>query len=171
MSDNRIAWPGNDRKPFSANLPVGIVKARPQVYTAMRIVIFPTKESHMVQQICPNCDAGNALENRFCGQCGARLGEGALARRPVSDLMVGVGRLLPAESLQQVGRAVAVSLAALAAETALSWVRRRLSVVDKTPAARSTSTALVGPLPQPTARRTVTTIISQRVVRIWQIEE
>ena len=125
----------------------------------------------MVEQLCPRCDAGNALENRFCAQCGARLGEGALARRVGSDLTLAAGRLLPAQSLQQVGRAVAVSLVALAAEAGLSWLRRRLSQVDEAPAARSTSTALVGPLPKSTGRRTVTTIISQRVVRIWQIEE
>lgn len=72
--------------------------------------------------------------------------------------------------MQQVGRAVAVSLVALAAEAGLSWLRRRLAEPQQSsaPVRSSKSTALVGPVEEaaPAPRRTV--ISSQRVWHFWQ---
>jgi hypothetical protein len=62
-----------------------------------------------------------------------------------------------------------VSLVALAAEAGLSWLRRRLAETEQSSAAaRSKSTALVGPVQEnePAPRRTI--ISSQRVWHFWQ---
>ena len=115
----------------------------------------------MLEQICPRCDEGNPLDNVYCGQCGARLAGEHLARGR-SELTVGSGRLLPARSVQQVGRAVAVSLAALAAEAGLSWLRRRLERVENRAPASGASTK-VDIKKQPKA-----TIVGRRVLRVWQ---
>ena len=74
---------------------------------------------------CPRCRHGNPLENRFCGACGSPLVSGTqLARRPENSPTTASRNLLPAE-LKPVGRALAVGLAALAAEAGLAWLRHR----------------------------------------------
>ena len=74
---------------------------------------------------CPRCQHGNPPENRFCGACGSPLTSGEqLARRPENVPTTAGRALLPAE-LKPVGRALAVGLAALAAEAGLAWLRRR----------------------------------------------
>ncbi len=120
----------------------------------------------MVEQICPRCRAGNPLENAYCGRCGARL-EGEEAPLVVSRSRSNLPSLLPERSLQQVGRAVAVSLVALAAEASLSWLRRRLAETEQSSRlTHSKSTALIGPVDSSAPRRTV--ISSQRVWHFWQ---
>lgn len=115
----------------------------------------------MVEQICPRCDEGNPLDNVYCGQCGARLKDQPLARRG-GELTVGAGRLLPLRPMQQVGRAVAVSLVTLAAEAGLSWLRRRLEQVDTTGGDDKAARLEVD------RQRPRITILSRRVLRVWQ---
>jgi hypothetical protein len=95
--------------------------------------------------LCPRCHQGNPRENRFCGACGIPLTGGEqLARRPQDRPTTAASRgLLPAE-LKPVGRALAVGLAALAAEAGLAWLRRRAGGSDRPslPAARGTETAI-----------------------------
>jgi hypothetical protein len=61
---------------------------------------------------------------------------------------------------------------ALAAEVGLSWLRRRLlptetatPIVPARPEREDASRALVGPVPD---AATGTTVVSQRIVRIWR---
>lgn len=115
----------------------------------------------MVEQICPRCKEGNPLDNVYCGQCGARLA-GEDAARGGSELTVGSGRLLPAQSMQQVGRAVAVSVAALVAEAGLSWLRRRLERVGSGTPADVASTGV------DIKKRPKATIVGRRVLRVWR---
>jgi hypothetical protein len=125
----------------------------------------------MVERICPSCQHGNPLDDRFCGKCGAPLERQLPMRRPDARLTI-AGRDLPV-TWKQFSRTVALSVAALAAEAGLAWLRRR---IDSGPAAapsapiRATATprpavaettALAGPV------RNVVTIVSQRVVEIW----
>jgi hypothetical protein len=73
---------------------------------------------------CPLCRHDNPSENRFCGHCGAPLaGSEQLALRQANSPNI-VDRSLPAR-FGPVGKALALGLAALAAETGLAWLRRR----------------------------------------------
>jgi hypothetical protein len=72
---------------------------------------------------CPRCRHGNPPKNRFCGWCGAPLTSSELVPRRERGLAV-AGRTLPVR-LKPVGKALAVGVAALAAEAGLSWLRRR----------------------------------------------
>lgn len=136
----------------------------------------------MVERICPQCQHGNPLNNRFCGQCGAPLERPALeAGRPLS---LATTDHLPLR-LQQVGRAVAVSVAALAAEAGLLWLRRRVEQLRQ-PSAHAPIT--LNTLPRESADQPVTvtrraaalpveqqhaagrhvTIFRQRVIEVWE---
>lgn len=125
----------------------------------------------MVERICPQCQRGNPLENRFCGQCGASLDRDELAPRPSANMML-ANTHLPVQ-LRQVGQALAVSLATLAAEASLAWLRRRIEQINlpATPTTRPTSAApaprseIVPASTTPTSN--IVTIFSQRVVEVW----
>ena len=90
--------------------------------------------------LCPQCRRDNPRENRFCGACGTALISGEplpVVRRPENSPTTASRGLLPAE-LKPVGRALAVGLAALAAEAGLAWLRHRVESSDRPslPAAR-----------------------------------
>ena len=81
--------------------------------------------------LCPRCQHGNPRENRFCGACGAPLASGGqIVRQPENSPTTASRGLLPAE-LKPVGRALAVGLAALAAEAGLAWLRSRAEGFDR----------------------------------------
>lgn len=125
----------------------------------------------MVERICPICQHGNPLDDRFCGKCGAALERQLPMRRADARLTI-AGRDLPV-TWRQLGRTVALSAATLAAEAGLAWLRRRIeagsSIIPTSPAqaapvsqATPETTALVR------AGGSVVTIVSQRVVEIWE---
>ncbi len=123
----------------------------------------------MVERICPSCQHANPLDDRFCGKCGAPLKRQLPVRRADAHLTI-AGRDLPV-TWQQLGKTVALSVAALATEAGLAWLRRRIEAGSSAgPLASATRS-----LPQPPATETtalartghVVTIISQRVVEIW----
>ena len=122
----------------------------------------------MVERICPTCQHGNPLDDRFCGKCGAPLERQLPMRRPESRLSI-AGRDLPV-TWKQFSRTVALSVAALAAEAGLAWLRRRIEAgPSAAPAgtasalkpATSETTALAHPLGN------AVTIVSQRIIEIW----
>jgi hypothetical protein len=122
----------------------------------------------MVERICPTCQHGNPLDDRFCGKCGAPLERQLPMRRPDSRLSI-AGRDLPV-TWKQFSRTVALSVAALAAEAGLAWLRRRIEagpsaapvgVASPPKPAISETTALARPL------GSAVTIVSQRIVEIW----
>jgi hypothetical protein len=127
----------------------------------------------MVEQICPECQHGNPLDNRFCGQCGTSLTGHSLVPRQETGLTV-AGYHLPAGQLKQVGQTVAVSLLAIAAEAGVAWLRRRVGLVDVAPGVAKLAgqlPAVKGKMalvaaPSPSARRVVS-VFSQRVVAVW----
>ena len=122
----------------------------------------------MIERICPACQHGNPLEDRFCGKCGVPLERQLPARRPEAHLTI-AGRELPV-TWKQLSRTLALSAAALAAEAGLAWLRRRmdagpapLTPFNATPTAqpaRAETTALAHPL------GSVVTVVSQRIVEI-----
>ena len=125
----------------------------------------------MVERICPTCQHGNPLNDRYCGKCGAALERQLPARVGDAPLTI-AGRQLPV-TWQQLGKTVALSAAALAADAGLAWLRRRIEsgppttalAVRQAPAARPASTpAEIAKSPV----RSVVTIISQRVVEVWE---
>lgn len=126
----------------------------------------------MTQKLCPACAAQNPLANRFCGSCGSRLDQ-PLVAPPRQELTIGRGSSLPAPTLKQVGRAAAASLAAIAAEAALAWLRRRAGSAElASPAPQKVRAPEVEKLlpakalPFPGGR--VSAIFGRRIVRRWQ---
>ncbi|WP_298814436.1 zinc ribbon domain-containing protein [Chloroflexus sp.] len=124
----------------------------------------------MVERICPACRHGNPLENRYCGACGAALtGADALAPREPGAL---APRQFPLSSAQmrQLGAALALGAATLALEAGKAWLRRRMGTATTVPA-HSITTGAADPITVPTVTEPITvttTIISQRVVEIWE---
>ncbi|MFO7169783.1 MAG: zinc ribbon domain-containing protein [Chloroflexota bacterium] len=117
----------------------------------------------MVERICPACQHGNPITDRYCGKCGAPL-ERLLPARRSQDQLTLAGRQLPV-TWRQLGRTVAVGVAALAAEAGLAWLRRR---VEGEAGAASTALArrATPSAGTPSAAASVVTIVSQRVVEI-----
>jgi len=120
----------------------------------------------MVERICPACRHANPVENHFCGACGEPFEPQALARRPESAIVI-AGQQLPVAQLKEVGKAVAVGLVAVAAEAGLAWLRRKAGQPGATTALapRAEPAALA---PRPDSIANVVTIVSQRVVEVWE---
>ena len=120
----------------------------------------------MVERICPTCQQANPVDDRFCGKCGAQM-ERQLPARIADARLTIAGRNLPV-TWQQLGKTVAISAAALAADVGIAWLRRRLEAGPSTP-----STALARRVAAPSdaaapgsAAGSIVTIISQRVIEI-----
>ncbi len=152
---------------------LGLASIRVDMAFATMLYFIDTKrisvrseELSMVERICPQCQHGNPLENRFCGACGSSLERQELATRHVASLTI-AGRPLPIRQMRQVGSAMALSLAAVAAEAGLAWLKRRaeqgVQPQATQPLARSAPQQVV-PNAGPAS---VVTIISQRVTEIW----
>jgi hypothetical protein len=127
-----------------------------------------SEEETMVERICPACQQANPLDDRFCGKCGAPLERQLPVRRSPAGLTI-AGRQLPV-TWQQLGKTVALSAAALAAEAGLAWLRRRMEVGSAGPAPSMVSPPARAAAPESTALAqagSVVTIISQRVIEIW----
>jgi len=130
----------------------------------------------MVERICPACQHGNPLDDRFCGKCGAPLERQVLARRVDAPLAV-AGRQLPI-TWQQFGKTVALSVAALAAEAGLAWLRKRIETGTSgtvAPLARTMPTSRPATAETTALQRGsighAVTIVSQRVIEIWEGED
>ncbi|EFO80162.1 hypothetical protein OSCT_1964 [Oscillochloris trichoides DG-6] len=119
----------------------------------------------MVERICPACQHGNPLDNRYCGACGGPLQPDALARTDTTSIVI-AGQQVPVAQIKQVGKVVAVSLATIAAEVGVAWLRRRADAASHPPAVRPQTTALAAP--QNDLVRNTVTIVSQRVVEVWE---
>ncbi len=147
----------------------------------------------MVERICPQCQYGNPLDNRFCGQCGAPMEPEHAAGALVASGQPGAFNLAITEALpprlKQVGQAVAVGLVALAAEAGLAWLRNRIERIGQPAAAPAGYTPVVlqqagYPAHQPVhvvqavppttlvqqapPRSGMVTVVSQRVVEVWE---
>jgi hypothetical protein len=125
----------------------------------------------MVERLCPQCQHGNPLENRFCGSCGTTLEQRHAPQHETR--LATTSPALPVQA-QQVGKAVALSLATLAAEAGLAWLRRRVERLNSDTPATTTppaSTQIVrpaAPSAEPTAPTSRVTIWSQRVIQTWE---
>jgi hypothetical protein len=73
---------------------------------------------------CPLCRHDNPPENRFCGRCGTSLASSEQLALRQENRPVTVDHALPVR-LSPAGKALALGLAALAAEAGLAWLRRR----------------------------------------------
>lgn len=97
------------------------------------------------QQVpCPQCRHENPPGNRFCGSCGASLTSGEQLATRQAHSPVQAGRAWPAK-LGPVSKALAVGVAALAAEAGLSWLQRRIGTKERSlPAVRDPGSASRG---------------------------
>lgn len=77
------------------------------------------------QKLCSTCGVANPAGNRYCGQCGH-----GLRLEPVKSnhslVIDQTGQLVPGIDTRQMARTLAVSVAALTAEAALLYLRRRI---------------------------------------------
>jgi len=122
----------------------------------------------MVERVCPRCQFGNPLENQHCGQCGAVLVRHLPAPRDSQALSV-AGHQLPV-SLRQVGTGLAIGLAAIAAEAGMAWLRGRVERVGAAAVPPKTTQLAVRPQAtgEPSVVGEITTIVSQRVLEVWE---
>ncbi|HEU5099518.1 MAG TPA: zinc ribbon domain-containing protein [Roseiflexaceae bacterium] len=121
----------------------------------------------MVERICPACQQANPVNDRFCGKCGAQM-ERQLPARIADTRLTIAGRNLPI-TWQQLGKTVALSAAALAADVGMAWLRRRL---EAGPSAAPSTLTRSGPIASEPAAQgrsagSIVTIISQRVIEVW----
>ncbi|MEJ5346172.1 MAG: zinc ribbon domain-containing protein [Chloroflexus sp.] len=124
----------------------------------------------MVERICPACRHGNPLENRYCGACGAALTEpDALAPREQAALAPRTFPLaLTPAQVRQLGTALALGVATLAVEAGRAWLRRRMGSAPTTAPITTVTTPTLTTPAVPAPISVTTTIISQRVVEIWE---
>lgn len=124
----------------------------------------------MVERVCPRCQYGNPLENQHCGQCGSVLVRLLPASRNEQALSV-AGVQLPV-SLRQVSQGLALGLAAVAAEAGMAWLRSRAARIGSAPPAATQLSTTLATRPQPgvepSALGEITTIVSQRVLEVWE---
>jgi hypothetical protein len=94
------------------------------------------------QAPCPQCRQENPPRNRFCGSCGAPLTSDEQLATREEHRPVPAGRAWPTK-FGPVGKVLAVSLAALAAEAGLSWLRHKIGAEDRSslPAVRGADSA------------------------------
>lgn len=92
----------------------------------------------MVERICPMCQRGNPLENRFCGHCGAALGRNDMVTAqqhalpgPADLAMSNSNTADMSTHLKHVGKAVAMGVVALAAEAGMAWLRRKVGEMQQ----------------------------------------
>ncbi len=113
------------------------------------------------QAPCPRCRQENPPRNRFCGSCGASLTSGEQLARRQKHRPVPAGRAWPAK-LGPVSKVLAVSVAALAAEACLSWLRRKIGAEDHSslPALRGAGSAPRGYL--------VSQSLEEVLVQTWE---
>jgi hypothetical protein len=136
----------------------------------------------MVERICPHCQHGNPLQNRFCGNCGTSLEpQDQLAAGAQGQQTTGLALTTPAlpTEFKQVGKAMAVSLMALAAEAGVAWLRSRLDQRPHAGTSANTHTTepQANPLvrmtrpaapPEPPAQSNRVTVWSQRIIQTWE---
>jgi hypothetical protein len=105
------------------------------------------EETNMTEQQvpCPLCRNENPPGNRFCGSCGVQLISGEQLATRQEHSPVQAGRAWPSK-LSPAGKALAVSVAVLAAKAGLSWLQRRIGTEERSslPAVRDTDSASGG---------------------------
>ena len=82
------------------------------------------------QAPCPRCRQENPPRNHFCGSCGAPLTSDEQLATREEHRPVPAGRAWPTK-FGPVGKVLAVSVAALAAEASLSWLRTKIGAEDR----------------------------------------
>jgi len=90
------------------------------------------EETNMTEQQvpCPRCRHENPPGNRFCGSCGVQLMSGEQLATRQEHRPVRAARAWPFK-FGPVSKALAVGVAALAAEAGLSWLQRRIGAEDR----------------------------------------
>jgi len=126
------------------------------------------KEEEMSEQICTECRHINPVTNQYCGGCGQRLPLGGMVVMPAqkANPVLVSHRPLPAQQLHQLGQAALVSLATLAVDALLVYMRRRWGsgaltlnqLSQPQPATRS----------EKIASKKVTWVWGQRVTEVWK---
>lgn len=123
----------------------------------------------MIERVCSSCNHGNPLDDKFCGKCGKPLERHLPIAGQDAPLTI-AGRSLPV-TWKQLSRTVAVSVAALAAEAGIAWLRRKMEP-SSSAIQPITSTKKVRPMSRSDEKpRSVTTVESQRTVEVQRAKD
>jgi len=114
------------------------------------------------QAPCPRCRQENPPRNRYWGSCGVLLTSGEQLATREEHRPVPAGRAWPAK-LGPVSKVLAVSVAALAAEACLSWLRTKMGTED-----RSSLPALRGAGSAPRGYLLILPHLDEDFVQMWE---
>ena len=111
--------------------------------------------------LCSLCRHTKPPGNLFCGSCGAPLTSGEQLATRQDHRPIPARHAWPAK-LGSAGKALAVGVAALAAEVGVSWLRRKIGAADwsSMPAVRSADSASHGYL--------LSQSLEEVLVQIWE---
>lgn len=120
-----------------------------------------------MNQTCHYCQHDNAAGDRYCGQCGAALEPGAVVVGRQSRLLNSRPEL-PAVQLRRIGISLAVTVAALAAEAGMIYLRRRVQrmrAAESLEAPERSKSMALRPLPETAQLKSQKlTVINERVI-------
>ncbi len=121
----------------------------------------------MFDQLCPQCGHHNSSKNQHCTTCGELLRSNQIIINNRERGIVVAGHTLPAKQLKRIGASLAISLTALLAEATISWLRRRVEVMQQSPIiqpqSKQTQQSMIIRPPAEEPERVVT-IVSERIV-------
>jgi hypothetical protein len=123
----------------------------------------------MADLLCPVCNAANHSNSRYCRRCGSDLFHDVTVVPAQSTSLQRMSRALPAKQVKQVSQAVAVSVAALALEVGISWMRKRLreQKIETLPAVQDTKATVIRPNERQIVRRDGSTMFRHRTTQLW----
>jgi hypothetical protein len=130
---------------------------------------FTLKERIMADLLCPVCTASNRSNSRYCRRCGSDLFHDVTVVPSRPSSLQKVSRALPAKQAKQIGQAVAVSVAALALEAGISWMRKRMREQPITlPTVPENKTEVVRPNQRTITKREGSTMMRHRTTQFWR---
>ena len=125
----------------------------------------------MFDQPCPHCGHHNSSKNQRCSVCGDLLRPSQIIINNRERGITLAGHTIPATQIKRVGASLALSLTALLAEATISWLRRRVEVMQQSPhilpaqPKQDQQVMVIRPPVQETSvpERTVT-VVSERII-------
>lgn len=124
----------------------------------------------MADLLCPVCNAANGSASRYCRRCGSDLFHDVTVVPARPSSLQKVSRALPSKQMKQVSQAVAVSVAALALEAGISWLRKRLreQKIESLPTVQEPKATVIRPNERNLSRREGATMFRHRTTQLWR---
>lgn len=124
----------------------------------------------MADLLCPVCNAANGSASRYCRRCGSDLFHDVTVVPARPSSLQKMSRALPSKQVKQVSQAVAVSVAALALEVGISWMRKRLREhkIETLPTVQEQKATVIRPNERQITRREGSTMMRHRTTQFWR---